>query len=187
MMMHAATFQKIYMIFILLLICVFTIGGILYSGQDVMHDRIEEVLNSDMFEDVEPVHMQCDITAYCPGACCNTGIKRVNGRVVKIDWSDKVAVGGLSLSRMVSNGIHVMAVDPDVIPLGSIIRYEGRYYFALDTGGMIQGRKLDVLVEKHEDTFIFGKRMKQEVKIFMPKDTGMAVDYIRNILSEDAI
>ncbi|MFW5862051.1 MAG: 3D domain-containing protein [Spirochaetota bacterium] len=187
MMMHASTFQKIYMIFILLLICVFTIGGILYSGQDAVDDRIEEVLNSDMFADGKPVHMRCDITAYCPGACCNTGVKRINGRMVTIDWSDKVAVGGLSLSRMVSNGIHVMAVDPDVIPLGSIIYYEGKYYFALDTGGMIKGRKLDVLVEKHDDTFVFGKRMKQEVKIFMPQDSGKAVNYIRNILSEIAI
>jgi len=183
-MMQASTFQKIYMIFILLLICVFTIGGILYSGQDDIDDRIEDVLNSDLFADQEPVHMQCDITAYCPGPCCNTAVKRINGRVVTIDWSDKVAVGGLSLSRMVSNGIHVMAVDPDVIPLGSIISYEGRYYFALDTGGLIKGRKLDVLVEKHEDTFVFGKRMKQEVNIFMPRDSGEAVEYIRNILSE---
>ena len=183
-MMQASTFQKIYMIFILLLICVFTIGGILYSGQNVMDERIEDVLNSDTFSHHEVVRMECDITAYCPGACCNTGVKRINGRMVTIDWSDKVAVGGLSLSSMVSNGIHVMAVDPDVIPLGSVIYYDGRYYFALDTGGLIKGRKLDVLVEKHEDTFVFGKRMKQEVKIFMPKNTDVAVDYIRNILSE---
>src|SRR6056297_2806438 len=151
-------FQKLYMIAIILFICVFTVGGLLYSEQDAADMQAADILQSDIFQDYAVMHMRCDITAYCPGPCCNSGIKRVNGQLVEVDWSDKTAVGGLSLSGLISEGIHVMAVDPDVIPLGSIIYYQGKLYFALDTGGMIQGQKLDVLVREHDDTYVFGKR-----------------------------
>ncbi len=184
-MMNASLFQKIYMISILLLICVFTIGGILYSEQDRIDKRVEKILDSKVFGSYAIVPMHCDITAYCPGACCNTGVKRVNGRLVTVDWSDKLAVGGLSLSRLISEGIHVMAVDPEVIPLGSVIYYEGRYYFALDTGGKIKGSKLDVLVDKHENTYVFGKRLDQEVIVYIPEDPQGSVEYIKNTLPGD--
>ncbi len=184
-MKNTLLFQKLYLIAILLFVSVFTIGGMLHSKQGANLILAKDILQSDIFRDYSVLHMQCDITAYCPGSCCNTGLKRINGKTVEVDWSDKTAVGGLSLSGLLSEDIHVMAVDPDVIPLGSIIYYQGKLYIALDTGGMIQGQRLDVLVKEHPDTFVFGKRLDQKVTVFIPGNPELAVAYIKDILPVD--
>lgn len=186
-MKNTLLFQKLYLVAVILFISVFTIGGILYSEQDSTGMRAEDILQSDIFRNYSVIHMRCDLTAYCPGPCCNSGMRRINGELVKVDWSDKTAVGGLSLSGLMSEDIHVMAVDPDVIPLGSIIYYQGKLYFALDTGGMIQGRKLDVLVEEHDDTFVFGKRLNQKVTVFIPVNPELSVAYIKDKMPVNAL
>lgn len=66
-------------------------------------------------------------------------------------------------------GYRVVAVDPDVIPLGSrfTVRLAGGYEFAaiaLDTGGAIKGAKIDVLVADLDAAWDFG-RQAVEVRI----------------------
>jgi 3D (Asp-Asp-Asp) domain-containing protein len=90
------------------------------------------------------------ITAYCPGSCCN-------GR-----WEGKTA-HGIDFDVFKALGISVAAVDPAVIPLGSVILYGDRLYFAADTGGLIKGKRIDLLMEKHDDTVRFGVRQNQTV------------------------
>lgn len=59
---------------------------------------------------------ECTITAYCPcEECC--------GR-----WADGVTATGLPA------GPGVVAVDPEVIPLGSTVIIDGQRYLAADTG-----------------------------------------------------
>ncbi|HLQ94952.1 MAG TPA: LysM peptidoglycan-binding domain-containing protein [Pseudogracilibacillus sp.] len=57
----------------------------------------------------------------------------------------------------------VVAVDPDVIPLGSKVKVEG-YGEAIagDTGGDIQGDRIDVFVPSEDDALSFGR---QSVKV----------------------
>lgn len=53
----------------------------------------------------------------------------------------------------------VIAVDPDVIPLGSIVEVEGYGTFsAEDTGGAINGRKIDIFVSTYDEAMNFGVR-----------------------------
>jgi 3D (Asp-Asp-Asp) domain-containing protein len=58
---------------------------------------------------------------------------------------------------------HVVAADPDILPLGTRIkitragRYSGEYVVA-DTGGKIQGRKLDIFLPSEAACRKFGKR-----------------------------
>jgi len=57
----------------------------------------------------------------------------------------------------------VIAVDPEVIPLGTQVYIEGMGWFsAEDTGRLIKGKKIDIYMEKHEQALAFGR---QTVKI----------------------
>ena len=77
----------------------------------------------------------CDITGYC--ACC-TPYSHMNQRDGKV-----LTASG----RWVSIG-KAVAVDPDIIPLGSTVTLGGKEYIAADTG--VRGYTVDVLMT-HED------------------------------------
>lgn len=61
----------------------------------------------------------------------------------------------------------VVAVDPNVIPLGTLLFVEG-YGFAIaaDTGGAIKGNKIDVCIESYRDAIQWGRR---DVKVHIFK------------------
>jgi 3D (Asp-Asp-Asp) domain-containing protein len=63
-------------------------------------------------------------------------------------------------SKVTHNGIKVVAVDESIIPLGSILRIsDGDITFkaqALDTGGRINGKKLDLLVKNKSKAMNLG-------------------------------
>lgn len=50
----------------------------------------------------------------------------------------------------------IVAVDPDVIELGSTVIIEGTEYLAADTGGAIKGMRVDVCVNDHEEALELG-------------------------------
>ena len=63
-------------------------------------------------------------------------------------------------------GAGAAAADPDVLPLGSVIRLVGTdgatphdgVYMILDTGRHIQGRRVDIHIRKCADARRFGRR-----------------------------
>lgn len=67
------------------------------------------------------------------------------------------------ISRRTANGtlaqLGVVAVDPRVIPLGTLLFVEG-YGFAIaaDTGGAIRGRKIDVCLPTTREAIQWGRR-----------------------------
>lgn len=77
------------------------------------------------------------------------------------DGSESVAYGasGKRLEALVS-----VAVDPSVIPLGTVLHdAEGRLYRAEDTGGAIKGNRIDLFVGDHQEALNMGIR---EMKLF---------------------
>ena len=53
----------------------------------------------------------------------------------------------------------VIAVDPNVIPLGSTVQVEGYgKATAVDTGGAIKGNRIDVFIEKESDALEWGRK-----------------------------
>jgi 3D (Asp-Asp-Asp) domain-containing protein len=60
------------------------------------------------------------------------------------------------------DGYRVVAVDPRVVPLGSLLHVEteDRSFVGIaeDTGGAIKGRKIDVLVRNESRAYTFGKQ-----------------------------
>ena len=84
------------------------------------------------------------VTAYCPCVqCCgkndgitSTGSKATEGRTV--------------------------AVDPNQIPYGSEINIEGvGIRTAEDCGGAIQGNRIDLFFDTHQEALNFGRQTKQ--------------------------
>lgn len=83
-------------------------------------------------------------TAYCPGCSGTTAI-------------------GIDLRSNPDQ--KVIAVDPNVIPLGSRVWVEG-YGEAIagDTGGAIKGNKIDVFIPSHDDALQWGVK-KVKIKV----------------------
>ena len=52
----------------------------------------------------------------------------------------------------------MVAVDPDVIPLGSTVIIDGQEYLAADTGGAIKGNHVDIAVPTHQEALELGKK-----------------------------
>lgn len=109
----------------------------------VMHrpDQTVEVVTAPVLVEVEDEAepegnvLICNITGYC--ACC-TPYAHMNQRDGKV-----LTASG----RWVSIG-EAVAVDPDIIPLGSTVTLGGKTYIAADTG--VYGYTVDVLMS-HED------------------------------------
>ena len=84
------------------------------------------------------------VTAYCPyeDEYGNATAKPYNGEYIAIE------------------GITV-AVDPDVIPYGSVVIIDGHSYIAHDCGGAVKGKVVDIYFETVEAMNAWGKQTKE--------------------------
>ena len=73
----------------------------------------------------------CEVTYYCECDICSEGL--VNSQGKPIGSTGEVLKANYSI-----------AVDPSVIPLGSDVLIGNRVYKAVDTGGAIKGKRIDV-------------------------------------------
>lgn len=90
------------------------------------------------------------ITAYCPGACCNG------------EWAGLTS-SGKSINYYRALNIRIAAVDPAVIPMGSRFTYRGLEYRAVDIGGKIVGKRIDLLMPDHRTADEFGVKREQGI------------------------
>lgn len=82
---------------------------------------------------------RCTLTAYC---CETKGNPHVCGN------GDGLTATGLPVTP------GMVAVDPDVIPLGSTVIINGVEYLAADTG--VTGYHVDIAVQTHEEALAYG-------------------------------
>lgn len=68
---------------------------------------------------------------------------------------------GLTKSGTVPQLNYTVAVDPEVIPLGSIIVIDGVDYVAEDTGGLVKGKVVDIYVESTEVALEYGRQVHE--------------------------
>ena len=105
---------------------------------------------------------QVEATAYCPGtpgSGCpvdESGASLCTGRYNDgFTASGRLAVAGNGQA----DNPHIIAVDPQVIPLGSRVYIEGKgFALAADVGGAITGNRIDILFDRHESARKFGRR-----------------------------
>lgn len=79
------------------------------------------------------------LTAYCHCAKCNG------------PWVGEPTASGAEMTVG-----RTIAVDPEVIPLGSTVYINGFAYVAEDTGSAIKGNRIDVLLPSHDEALDFG-------------------------------
>lgn len=92
---------------------------------------------------------ECTVTAYCPCAkCCGP-------------WADGLTATGIPATP------GTVAVDPEIIPLGSTIIIDGQRYLAADTG--VTGLSVDICLAKHRDTVAF---RVQTAQVWIEKEDG---------------
>ncbi len=84
-----------------------------------------------------------DITAYDTTECLGD-----DGNLIK------------TASGMFPKAGHTVAVDRNIIPLGSKLMIDGIIYTAEDTGSKVQGKVLDIFFDTHEETEDFGRQQK---------------------------
>lgn len=101
---------------------------------------VEETMEKEEPAAVEPVSLgEFKLTAYCPcPKCCGA-------------WAD-----GITYTGTKATAGRTIAVDPDVIPLGSTVRINGKDYIAEDIGGAIQNKRIDVYFDSHAEALDFG-------------------------------
>lgn len=98
-------------------------------------------------QEVEPKHFYIGdfrLTTYCSCfKCCDKwALNRPK------DENGKEIVYGAAGIRLVE-GVSI-AVDPAVIPYGTVVEFDGKTWIAHDTGGAIKGARIDVYFESHE-------------------------------------
>ncbi|NLM51279.1 MAG: hypothetical protein GX197_00415 [Firmicutes bacterium] len=108
-------------------------------------------------------------TAYCPGTVASGCPHDENGRSVCTGkFNDGITASGMK--AVAGDGSkekpHLVAVDPDIFPLGSKLYIEG-YGFAVaaDTGQAIKGLRLDMLFPDHLSALKFGRRRLQVYRL----------------------
>ncbi len=85
-----------------------------------------------------PRTIQYRLTAYCPcSICC--------GKTDGITSTGTQATAGRTI-----------AVDPEQIPYGSEVVINEHTYIAEDCGGAINGNKIDIYFDTHEEAIAFG-------------------------------
>lgn len=114
------------------------------QDKDYQIEILEIILKNQEQDASEPIATEPEyigtftVTHYCPCyACCNktdgityTGTQATEGRTV--------------------------AVDPEVIPLGSIVIIDGHEYIAEDIGGAIKGLRIDKYMDNHQEALDAG-------------------------------
>lgn len=111
-----------------------------------------------LYEDIEAIKSEMDgiesnlptfagvfsTTAYCKcEKCC--GI-----------WTDSPTKSGT-----IPQEGRTIAVDPDVIPLGTQVIIDGKVYTAEDTGSAVKGNVIDIYFNNHEETEKYGRQNRE--------------------------
>lgn len=87
------------------------------------------------------------VTAYCPCVECSD------------QWGDITYTGTTAKAG------HTIAVDPEIIPLGSEVEIDGHTYIAEDIGGLVKGNHIDIYFNTHDEAIEWGRQFKEVLLI----------------------
>ena len=113
--------------------------------EDVIRWRIDdadvsiEELEVDVVQKAEMQSLgKFKLTAYCPCQSCSA------------DYGTQTSTGAVAKEG------RTVAVDPGVIPYGTVLIINGKEYIAEDTGSAIKGNRIDIYFDDHDAAWDFG-------------------------------
>lgn len=71
-------------------------------------------------------------------------------------WSCSEGYGNGTATGTIAQPDHTIAVDPNVIPYGSVVYINGNMYVAEDCGGGVNNNHIDVYHNTHDEAVEFG-------------------------------
>lgn len=82
---------------------------------------------------------------------------------------------GITYSGKAAQPWHTIAVDPEVIPIGTKIYIPevGQVFEAQDIGGKIKGRTIDIFVEDHKTALQFGRKKYEVYLLSEPEPNNL--------------
>ena len=83
--------------------------------------------------------------------------------VITYYWPGEDVYGRLTSTGAIAEEGRTIAVDPSIIPYGSIVLINGNEYVAQDCGGAIKGKKIDIFVDNP-------KMQKYTVEIYIKRE-----------------
>ncbi|MBV9081063.1 MAG: 3D domain-containing protein [Acidobacteriaceae bacterium] len=122
---------------------------------------------------------------YVGCALAQTPSRNLNGGYIATAYSQP----GLTASG-VSTHRHVVAADPDVLPIGTRIKikHAGRYsgeYVVADSGQKIEGRKLDIFIPNAAACRKFGKKRVRVTVIELGRGTQQSAKQADTQVKQD--
>jgi len=124
-----------------------------YNGEEYLYENfiiVEEDEENKEVNEAEEVSTSnvstsnssiFNLTAYCPcKICCGE------------------YANGITATGTVATANRTIAVDPNVIPYGTHVLINGVEYVAEDCGGAIQGNRIDVYFDTHQEALNFGRQ-----------------------------
>lgn len=154
-------YKSTLLLVVLAFLCTFTALMAVYldnSGDDPTRDlplqksTVVEPAEEPPVTDGIEVLGKFDLTAYCScEVCCGKwALDRPtdeNGEKIVYTASGAVAEAGVTV-----------AVDPDIIPLGSEVYIMGRGWYTAQDTGAFTGNVIDIYFDDHEDACEFGRQ-----------------------------
>lgn len=133
------------------------------SELNELKEQNEQVVTEDDTTAQEPYEVfEAKVTAYCScPKCCGIWSKDHPSRQ-GTDYEQHTTSGTIPVAG------RTVAVDPDIIPLGSKILIDGHEYIAEDTGSGVKGNHIDIYFDSHEEALEWGVRTL-EVQVFENK------------------
>ena len=121
-----------------------------YTSQASLENTVTE-------EPTETITVRATAYCSCP-KCCGTWSKDHPSRQ-GTDYEQHTTLGTVPVAG------RTIAVDPEVIPLGSRIILDGHEYTAEDTGSDVKGNHIDIYFDSHEAALDWGVKT-MEVQVF---------------------
>lgn len=158
----------------------FNIGSSSGNTMFKQSDQVGAVSDADSVEEIAP-DKKSSVLIYEPPAPKTRKVKVFTPYSYELDvdasfyyWHDDWPEGsGTGITYRGNRCVpwYTVAVDPNVIPLGSKVYINGREYLADDIGGAIKGNKLDIAVNSREEAFAYGRRWLR-IKVVPPYGQG---------------
>lgn len=106
--------------------------------------------------------MTSSVTAYCPCVVCCGEHSAEHPNNAGTDFVQRTASGTVPTMQ------RTIAVDPNVIPMGSYVMIGNAVYIAEDTGSCIDGSDIDIFMSSHEQAREFGTK-ELTVTVYTPE------------------